>query len=153
MSDDHTGDKAHAVGVNHVALEVGDIDAALDFYGKIFKIRLRGRHERMAFIDMGDQFLAIAATGAHHRDGERHFGLVVDDQAKAIEAAKEAGAEFLREGGNAFYDPWGNIFQIVQYSDIQFMKTDAVLDFMGLGDLEKTPEALDELKEKGIKVD
>lgn len=153
MSDGHATDRARVVGVNHIALEVGDIDTALDFYGRIFDFRLRGRHDRMAFIDMGDQFIAIAATGAHHRDGERHFGLVVDDKAKALQAAQAAGAEFLREGGNAFYDPWGNIIQIVQYSDIQFMKTAAVLDFMGLNELEKTPEALDELREKGISVD
>ena len=153
MSGGQSAGRARAMGFNHVALEVGDIDAALDFYSRIFEVRLRGRHERMAFIDMGDQFLAIAETGAHHRDAERHFGLVVDDQARALEAARDAGAEFLREGGNTFYDPWGNQFQIVQYSDIQFMKTDAVLDFMGLGDLEKTPEALDELKLKGIRVE
>lgn len=153
MSEATTSDKARALGFNHIALEVGDLDAALDFYGKIFDVQLRGRGARMAFIDMGDQFLAVAETADEHRDGERHFGLVVDDQAKALAAAKEAGAEFLQDGGNSFYDPWGNMFQIVDYRKIQFAKTQAVLDFMGLGDLKKTPEALAELQDKGIAVD
>ena len=148
MSDETTPQKARALGFNHIALEVGDLDAALEFYGKIFDVRLRGRGATMAFIDMGDQFLAIAQTDDKHRDGERHFGLVVDDQAKALEAARAAGAEFLKEGGNSFYDPWGNMFQVVDYRKIQFTKTQAVLDFMGLGDLKKTPEALAELQDK-----
>ena len=144
--------KARAVGFNHLALEVRDLDEALEFYGKIFEVKLRGRHGKMAFIDMGDQFLAIAETNDDSRDGERHFGLVVDNQAKALAAAKAAGAEFLQEGGNSFYDPSGNMFQIVQYSKIQFMKTDAVLESMGLGHLEKSAEAINELRDKGIKV-
>ena len=145
-------DKARAVGFNHLALEVGNLEEALEFYGKIFEVKLRGRHGRMAFIDLGDQFLAIAETDDDSRDGERHFGLVVDDQAKALAAAKAAGAEFLQDDGNSFHDPWGNMFQIVQYSEIQFMKTKSVLDSMGLGDLEKSTAAIDELREKGIKV-
>jgi predicted enzyme related to lactoylglutathione lyase len=149
---ENSNEKARAVGFNHLALEVGNLDEALEFYGKIFEVKLRGRHGRMAFIDLGDQFLAIAETDDDSRDGERHFGLVVDDQAKALAAAKAAGAEFLQEGGNSFYDPWGNMFQIVQYSEIQFMKTKSVLDSMGLGDLEKSTTAIDELREKGIKV-
>jgi len=152
MSNDNTAPKARALGFNHIALEVGDIDEALDFYGKIFEVKLRGRGGRMAFIDMGDQFLALAATGKSDLDSERHFGLVVDDQAQALAAAKDAGAKFLSEGGNTFYDPWGNMFQIVQYSDIQFMKADAVLDAMGLGDLKKSEAALEELREKGVKL-
>ena len=145
--------KARAVGFNHIALEVGDVDAALEFYGKIFDVKLRGRGGRMAFIDLGDQFLAIAATGKADRDAERHFGLVVDDQAKALAAAKVAGAEFLRDGGNEFYDPWGNMFQIVQYSQIQFMKTKSVLESMGLGELKKSDDAVNELREKGIEIE
>lgn len=153
MSTDKEAGQARAVGFNHIALEVGDLDAALDFYGKIFDLKLRGKHGKMAFIDLGDQFLAIAETSEPHRDGERHFGLVVDDQTKALEAAAAAGAEFLQEGGNTFYDPWGNMFQIVEYSEIQFMKTKSVLDFMGLGNLKKNDAALNELREKGIDVD
>jgi catechol-2,3-dioxygenase len=145
--------KARPIGFNHIALEVGDVDAALEFYGKIFEVKLRGRGGRMAFIDMGDQFLAIAATGKADRDAERHFGLVVDVQARALAAAKAAGAEFLKEGGNEFYDPWGNMFQIVQYSEIQFMKTKSVLDSMGLGELKKSDSAVNELREKGIEIE
>lgn len=150
MSNDTSQSKARALGFNHIALEVGDLDAALEFYGKIFEVKLRGRHGKMAFIDFGDQFLAVAETGETHRDGERHFGLVVDDQAKALAAAKAAGAEFLREGSNTFYDPWGNMIQIVQYSNIQFLKTKPVLESMGLGGLEKSAGALEELRQKGI---
>ena len=153
MSNDTSQPKARALGFNHIALEVGDLDAALDFYGQIFEVKLRARGEKMAFIDMGDQFLAVAETGDAHRDGARHFGLVVDDQAKALAAAKTAGAEFLQAGGNTFYDPWGNMFQIVQYSEIQFMKSGAVLESMGLGGLKKSAEALEELRQKGIATD
>ena len=153
MASEKSQHKAKAVGFNHIALEVGDLDAALDFYGKIIEVKLRGRGKRMAFIDMGDQFLAIAATGKEDRDNERHFGLVVDDQAKALAAAKAAGAQFVRDGGNEFYDPWGNMFQIVQYSEIQFMKTRPVLESMGLGELKKSDDALKELRDKGIEVE
>ncbi len=78
---------------------------------------------------------------------------MVDNQAKALSAAKAAGAEFLSEGGNEFYDPWGNIFQIVEYSNIQFLKTRSVLESMGLGELKKNDDALNELREKGIEVE
>ncbi|NIL95669.1 MAG: VOC family protein, partial [Planctomycetales bacterium] len=127
MSND---EKARALGFNHVALEVGDIDAALEFYGRIFEVKLRGRGPRMAFIDMGDQFLAIAKTDKTHRDAERHFGLVVDDQAKALSAAEAAGAEFVGGTHNDFLDPWGNRFQVVEYGKIQFTKTKPVLEAM-----------------------
>lgn len=147
---DNSNDKARAVGFNHLALEVGNLDEALEFYGRIFEVKLRGRHGKMAFIDLGDQFLAIAETDDNSRDGERHFGLVVDDQKKALAAAKAAGAEFLQEGGNSFYDPYGNMFQIVQYSEIQFMKTKSVLESMELGDLKKSDDAINELRQKGI---
>ncbi|MDH3579059.1 MAG: VOC family protein [Hyphomicrobiales bacterium] len=150
MSENASAAKARAVGFNHIALEVGDLEAALEFYGRIFDVRLRGKHGKMAFIDLGDQFLAIAETGDAHRDNERHFGLVVDDQPKALAAAKAAGAAFVKEGGNTFHDPWGNMVQIVQYSEIQFMKTQAVLASMDLEDLEKSAAARDELREKGI---
>lgn len=146
-------DKVHALGFNHVALEVGDIDAAIEFYGKIFEVKLRGRGPRMAFIDMGDQFLAIAQTDEEHRDAERHFGLVVDDQAKALQAAKAAGAEFVGGTHNDFLDPWGNRIQVVEYGKIQFTKTGPVLEAMGLGDLKKTDQALAELREKGIDIE
>ena len=152
MSTDTPSSPARALGFNHIALEVADIDEALEFYGKIFDVKLRGRGGRMAFIDFGDQFLAIAATGKTEQDSERHFGLVVDDQAKALAAAKAAGAKFLTDGGNTFWDPWGNMFQIVQYSEIQFLKAQPVLEAMGMDDLEKSETALEELRQKGVDV-
>lgn len=150
MSGSH---RARALGFNHVALEVGDLEAALEFYGKIFEVTLRGRHDNMAFIDMGDQFLAIAETDETHRDGERHFGFVVDDKARAIAAAKSAGAKFDVGTDNDFHDPWGNRFQLVQYSQIQFTKTDGVLKAMGLEGLEKSEAAKQELRDKGVDID
>ena len=142
---------AHArlVGINHVALEVGDIDEALDFYARIFEITLRGRGPRMAFIDMGDQFLALSAVAAPCRDGARHFGLVVDDMEIARRALREAGAELLPGRGLDFLDPWGNHVQIVQYDEIQFTKAEPVLRGMGL-DLHKTDAARAELRAKGL---
>jgi len=138
------------VGINHVALEVGDLDAALEFYGSVFDFELRGRVPGMAFLDMGDQFLAIAATGKAAADGERHFGLVVDDLEEARRRLEAAGADILGGRGLDFRDPWGNHVQVVEYGEIQFSKTPGVLRGMGLEGLEKTPEALEELRRKGL---
>ena len=142
-------DRPRLVGINHVALEVGDIDQALDFYGGIFEITLRGRGPRTAFIDMGDQFLALSAVAAPSRDGARHFGLVVDDLEAAHRALREAGAEVLPGRGLDFLDPWGNRVQVVQYDEIQFTKAGPVLRGMGL-DLHKTDAARAELRAKGL---
>ena len=138
------------MGINHVALEVGDLDAALEFYGRAFDFELRGRVPGMAFLDMGDQFLALAATGRTAADGERHFGLVVDDLEEARRRLRDAGAVIGPGRGLDFRDPWGNHVQVVEYAQIQFSKTPAVLAGMGLGGLEKAPEALAELREKGL---
>jgi catechol 2,3-dioxygenase-like lactoylglutathione lyase family enzyme len=138
------------VGINHVAIEVDDLDAALDFYGRAFQFGLRGRLPRMAFLDIGDQFVAIAETSRSTPDEERHFGLVVDDLEDARRRLVEAGAEILPGGGLDFRDPWGNHVQVVEYAQVQFTKTPAVLEGMGLGGLEKTPEAQDELRRKGL---
>jgi predicted enzyme related to lactoylglutathione lyase len=138
-----------AVGINHLALEVGDLDEALAFYGRIFELSLRGRHgQSMAFVDLGDQFIALSAGRSQPPDGPRHFGLVVDDREAALAAAREAGAEMLHD--NDFLDPWGNHVQVVDYRDIQFTKTDRILEGMGLGGLEKRAQALDELRAKGL---
>jgi lactoylglutathione lyase len=139
--------KARLVGMNHVALEVGSIDEALEFYGAIFELELRGRGARMAFIDMGDQFLALSAGRTQPPDDHRHLGLVVDDPAAALERARAAGAEV---SGNDFRDPWGNRLQIVDYADVQFTKAPEVLRGMGLESLEKSESALEELREKGL---
>jgi catechol 2,3-dioxygenase-like lactoylglutathione lyase family enzyme len=141
------------VGINHVALEVGDIDEALAFYGRLFQFELRGRSETMAFIDMGDQFIALAKGRSQPKDTERHFGLVVDDRARLREALQEAGAEILPSRGLDFLDPWGNHIQVVEYRDIQYTKTQAVLDAMAIGDLGKSEQALQELAGKGVNID
>ncbi len=142
--------KAHAVGINHVALEVGDIDAALAFYGAIFELSLRGRSETMAFIDLGDQFIALATKRTRPPDTDRHFGLVVDDAGKVRRALEEMSVELLPDGRLDFLDPWGNYVQLVTFDKIQFMKTPAVLRAMGLGDLSKTPAARREIADKGF---
>ena len=142
-----SGIKANVVGINHIALEVGDVEAALEFYGRIFDLHLRGRAGRMAFIDIGDQFIALAEGRRQPRDEHRHFGLVVDDKDAALEAAREAGAEVR---GNDFRDPWGNNVQVVAYEDVQFTKAPEILSAMGLDGLEKTQQALEELRAKGL---
>jgi len=142
--------KARVVSINHVALEVGDIDAALAFYGRLFEVRLRGRSDTMAFIDMGDQFIALATGRTQSKDADRHFGLVVDDRAPLRQALEEAGAEILPGRGLDFIDPWGNHIQVVEYRDIQFTKAPEVLRAMGLADLGKSEAALQELAEKGF---
>jgi lactoylglutathione lyase len=136
-----------AVGINHIALEVGSIDDALAFYGSLFDLELRGRIPGMAFVDMGDQFVALAEGRTQGPDRHRHFGLVVDDREAVLAAAREAGAEIF--GGNSFLDPWGNHVQVVDYADVQFSKTPEVLRGMGL-ELEKTESALRELRDKGL---
>jgi catechol 2,3-dioxygenase-like lactoylglutathione lyase family enzyme len=139
---------ARAVGINHVALEVGDVDEALDFYGRVFELTLRGRGRSMAFIDLGDQFIALAAGRTQPPDRGRHFGLVVDDLERAVELFAAAGAERL--GHHDFLDPWGNHVQLVDYREIQFTKAPSVLRGMGLDGLGKTESAREELRAKGL---
>jgi lactoylglutathione lyase len=138
------------LGVNHVALEVGDLEEALSFYGTIFDVELRGRAPGMAFIDMGDQFIALSEGRTQPPDVDRHFGLVVDDKEATRAALENAGVEILSGRGLNFRDPWGNNVQVVDYRDIQFTKAPAVLRGMGIEDIEKRPGALDELRDKGL---
>ena len=139
------------MGVNHVALEVGDVDEALAVYGRLVDIELRGRvGDRMAFVDMGDQFMALSAGRRQPADDERHFGLVVDDKDAVRAALDEAGVEVLPGRGLNFRDPWGNRVEVVQYGDVQFAKREGVLRGMGLAGLSKTPDAEAELREKGL---
>lgn len=138
---------ARAVGINHVAIEVGSIDEALAFYGSLFTLELRGRVPGMAFVDLGDQFLALAERGGRQPDAHRHLGLVVDDREAVLGAAREAGVRLF--GGNSFLDPWGNQIQVVAYRDVQFTKAPGILRGMGL-ELEKSESALRELREKGL---
>ncbi len=142
--------KARAVGFNHVALEVASIDDALSFYGKIFDFELRSRSETMAFIDLGDQFLALQSGREQGPDQGRHFGLVVDDKAAVRQALEDAGVEPLPGPFLDFLDPWGNRIEIVGYDNIQFTKAPHVLRGMKLDGLEKTEKAIQELTDKGM---
>jgi len=138
------------IGINHIALEVGSVEEALAFYGSIFEVELRGQGARMAFIDVGDQFIALAEGRTQPPDRHRHFGLVVDDKEATRRALEEAGAEILPGRGLDFRDPWGNHVQVVEYYEVQFTKAEHVLRGMGAGDLEKSEQALAELREKGL---
>lgn len=141
--------KPRLVGINHIAIEVGDVEEALAFYGRIFDFELRGRGEDAAFIDMGDQFIAVMKGSNPQPDKQRHFGLVVDDRSTVMEHAKAAGAKVLEGGFLDFLDPWGNRVQVVEYRDIQFTKADHVLRGMGL-ELDKSEKAIAELRRKDM---
>ncbi len=148
-----TPKKARAVGFNHVAIEVGDIDEALAFYGSLFDFELRGKSETMAFIDLGDQFLALQSGRSQAADDGRHFGIVVDDKEAVRQALAAAGVEALPGRFLDFQDPWGNRIEIVGYDNIQFTKAPNVLRGMGLEHLTKTEKAIEELTEKGMAPD
>jgi lactoylglutathione lyase len=143
--------KPKLIGINHVAIEVGDIDEALEWYGRIFDFNLRNRHERSVFIDMGDQFINMTRVPDYKVSGveRRHIGFVVDDRSRIVELAKAAGAEFVEGPFLDFLDPWGNRLEIIEYSNIQFTKAPNVLRGMGL-DLAKNASATKELAEKGM---
>jgi len=138
------------VGINHVALEVESVEDALEFYGRIFDLELRGRSPRMAFIDIGDQFIALAEGRTQPPDRHRHFGLVVDDKEATRKALEAAGVEIQPGRGLDFVDPWGNHVQVVDYRDVQFSKAPQVLHGMGLEGLAKSDRAQTELREKGL---
>jgi lactoylglutathione lyase len=141
---------ARLVGINHVALEVADLDEALAWYGQFFELELRGRiGSQMAFVDLGDQFIALARGRAQAPDAERHFGLVVDDKAAVRASLEDAGVAVTRAPNCSFRDPWGNHVQVVDYREVQFTKAPEILRGMGL-ELEKTEKALAELRAKGL---
>lgn len=150
MNDTVPVPRPRLVGINHVALEVGDIDQALAFYARLFELTLRGRSPSAAFIDMGDQFIALTTGRSQRPDSARHFGLVVDDKAATRRALEQAGAEILAGRSLDFRDPWGNHIQVVQYDEIQFTKAPAVRRGMRLDDLTKKPGAREELQRKGL---
>ena len=142
--------KPRLVGFNHVAIEVGDIEQALAFYGKLFSFELRSQEPGMAFIDLGDQFLALQETHEPSPTGGRHFGLVVEDKEAARKAILDAGIEIEPGPFLDFRDPWGNLVEIIGYTNIQFTKADHVLRGMGLSHLRKNEEAIRELSDKGM---
>jgi lactoylglutathione lyase len=143
-------DRARLIGVNHVALEVGDVDAALELYGRLFTFELRGRAGRMAFIDMGDQFLAVSEGRRQEPDAARHFGLVVDDKEAVRAAAEREGLRILPGRRLDFLDPWGNRFEIVAYGDIQFERAPGVKRKLGIEALQKSDAATQEIVERGL---
>ena len=142
--------KARAMGFNHVALEVGDIDAALAFYGRLFEFKLRSKSATAAFIDLGDQFIALQKGRTQPADDGRHFGLVVDDKEAVRKALTDAGIKVLPGPFLDFLDPWGNRIEIVGYANIQFTKAPNVLRGMGLSHLSKNETAIKELTDKGM---
>jgi lactoylglutathione lyase len=146
--------EARLVGINHVALEVGDVDEALAFYGRLFAFELRGRVPGMAFVDLGDQFLALSEPRRGDPDADRHFGLVVDDREVAREAVRAAGLTAGEPGGHLrFQDPWGNAVEVVDYRDVQFSKTAGVLRALGVADLQKSASAEEEIRKRGLAAD
>src|SRR5947207_13388633 len=149
----NTRKKARAVGLNHVALEVGDIDEALACYGRLFDFTLRGKSKDSACIELGDQFIALQKGRSQAADDGRHFGLVVDDKEAVRKALSAAGVEALPGRFLDFRDPWGNRIEIVGYDNIQFTKAANVLRGMGLAHLSKNGSAVKELADKGMAPD
>lgn len=142
--------KARAIGINHIAFQVTDLDQALAWYDRFFDVRLRGRRPTMAWIDLGDQFIALSHSDAVAPDRERHVGLVVDDKEALRAAFTAGGVEVAPSGSLRVRDPSGNQLEIVDYRDVQFSKTDGVLRGMELERLEKSPDAVQELRAKGL---
>lgn len=143
-------EKPKLIGINHVAIEVGDIDEALEFYGQFFDFTLQSRSDTMAFIEMGDQFLALSTPRDQPRDDGRHFGLVVDQREGLREKLEAAGVEIVTPRRLDFVDPWGNCIEVVPYRDIQFVKQRGALKLLNADTLKKTDAALEELRNKGI---
>lgn len=148
MSDRPDG-KARALGINHVVLEVDNLDQALEFYGQLFAFTLRGRSDHNAFIDLGDQFIQLALGRSQSADTKRHFGLVVDNREAVKCAMARLGIESINDRLNIL-DPWGNRVEIVPYDDCQFTKVPEVLQGMGVAPIAKTPNVIEELKKKGM---
>ena len=153
MSQPTTGRKARAVGINHVALEVGDIDEALAFYGGFLEFEIQSRSETAAFIYFGDQFINFARSDNTQPDDRRHFGIAVDDKELARQTLQAMGVKLLDGRFLDFLDPWGNRVELTTYTKIQFTKAEHVLRGMGLEHLHKTDEALEQLRAKGMAPD
>jgi lactoylglutathione lyase len=147
--NDTSEKKARALGINHVVLEVDDLDKALEFYGALFEFELRGKSEHNAFIDLGDQFIQLTLGRTQVADTKRHFGFVVDDRDAVKRAMDRLGIKSVNDRMNIL-DPWGNRIEIVPYNDVQFTKAENILKGMGVEPLEKTANAIDELKKKGM---
>jgi catechol 2,3-dioxygenase-like lactoylglutathione lyase family enzyme len=147
--NDNSEKKARALGINHVVLEVDDLDKALEFYGALFEFKLRGKSDHNAFIDLGDQFIQLTLGRTQVADTKRHFGFVVDDRDAVKRAMDKLGIKSVNDRMNIL-DPWGNRIEIVPYDDVQFTKAENILKGMGAGPLKKTANAVEELKKKGM---
>ena len=150
IAERYRGRVARLVGINHVALEVGDVEQALELYSRLFDFELRGRAGRMAFVDIGDQFLALSEGRRQTPDDGRHFGLVVDDKPAVRAAVEREGLEILPGRGLDFLDPWGNRIEIVDYRDIQFERAPGVKRKLGIEELEKSDSAQAEIRDRGL---
>lgn len=150
MESENENRKARAVGINHVALEVGDIPEALDFYGSFLDFDIQSQSDTAAFIYFGDQFINFMTGRTQGPDKGRHFGIAVDDKPLARSLLEGMGVEFIDSRFLDFLDPWGNRIEITTYENIQYSKADHVLQGMGLGHLRKTDKALSELEAKGM---
>lgn len=150
MNPENDKAKAVAVGINHVALEVGDIDEALAFYGAFLEFEIQSRGENAAFIYFGDQFINFSRGRNPGKDQARHFGIAVDDKDLARRRLEDMGVETSTGRFLDFHDPWGNQVEITTYQNIQFSKADHVLRGMGLSHLEKTEDARRELAAKNM---
>src|ERR1700760_404977 len=139
-----------ALGINHIALEVHDLDEALAWWERWFEFTLRGRRPQMAWIDLGDQFVALSEGGPEAPDRGRHVGLVVEDREALRQALLAAGESVSPEGSLRLRDPFGNLLEIVDYREIQFSKTPAALRALGVDGLEKTADAQREMRDKGL---
>ena len=146
---DNSEKKARALGINHVVLEVDDLDQALEFYGALFEFTLRGKSEHNAFIDLGDQFIQLTLGRSQSADTKRHFGFVVDDRDAVRRSMEKLGIKSINDRLNIL-DPWGNRIEIVPYDDCQFTKAAHILKGMAVDAPAKTANAIEELKKKGM---
>lgn len=142
--------KATAIGINHVALEVGNIAEALAFYGSFLNFTITSQSENAAFIYFGDQFINFAKGRTQAPDEKRHFGIAVDDKELVRDTLIEMGVALLGGRFLDFLDPWGNRVEITTYTNIMFSKSTAVLRGMDMDHLQKTDESLAELDKHGL---
>ena len=142
--------KATAIGINHVALEVGNIAEALAFYGSFLNFTITSQSEDAAFIYFGDQFINFAKGRTQTPDEKRHFGIAVDNKELVRDTLIEMDVALLGGRFLDFLDPWGNRIEITTYTNIMFSKHTTILRGMGMDHLQKTDEALSELDKHGL---
>ena len=142
--------KATAIGINHIALEVGNIAEALAFYGSFLNFTITSQSEDAAFIYFGDQFINFSKGRTQPPDEKRHFGIAVDDKELVRNTLTKMDVALLGGRFLDFLDPWGNRIEITTYTNIMFSKTTTILRGMGMDHLQKTDEALSELDKHGL---